>query len=106
MFTFILHLYVTIADNDVECAIKINESTQSYNNYDHNIILNIIIISKLLHVIVFIFILTAYKLRRAEYSSLFNKYSVLGRELISSSSDTFDKLYASVNNLETIRSVA
>ena len=45
MFTFILHLYVTIADNDVECAIKINESTQSYNNYDHNIILNIIIIS-------------------------------------------------------------
>ena len=105
MFTFILHLYVTIADNDMECAIKINESTQSYKNYNHNIILNIII-SKLLHVIVFIFILTAYKLRRAGYYSLFNKYSVLGRELISSSSDTFDKLYASVNNLETIRSVA
>ena len=105
MFTFILYLYVTIADNDVECAIKINESMQSYNNYDHNI-LNITIISKLLNVIVFIFILTAYKLKRAEYSSLFNKSSVMGRELISSSSDTFDKLYASVNNLETIRSVA
>ena len=59
MFTFILHLYVTIADNDMECAIKINESTQSYKNYNHNIIHNIIIISKLLHIIVFIFILTA-----------------------------------------------
>ena len=30
----------------------------------------------------------------------------MGRELISSCSDTFDKLYASANNLETIRSVA
>ena len=37
MFIFILHLYVTIADNDMECAIKINESTQSYKNYNHNI---------------------------------------------------------------------
>ena len=62
MFSFILHLYVTIAGNDVECALKINESMQSYKNYDHNITLNITIISKLLHVMVFIFILTAYEL--------------------------------------------
>ena len=65
MFTSILHLYVTIADNEVECAIKINESMQSYNNYDHNITLNITIRSKLLHAIVFYFYTNCIQIKKS-----------------------------------------